>query len=106
MMKKGIGLVALIILTCSGYSQKTASFTTADYVRALKHATDVMVNDATSPVAAARYYAYINLAANETDAIFDSRHPHFIGIVKGLNNLTIPDSITKNSDPELAVILA
>jgi len=106
MMKKGIGLVALFIWTCSGYGQKTTPFSTVDYVRALKHATDVMVNDATSPVAAARYYAYINLAANETAGLFDSQQPHFTGIVKGLNNLTIPDSITKNSDPELAVILA
>jgi hypothetical protein len=105
-MKKAIGFVALIIWASYGNGQKVASFTTADYVRALKHATDVMVNDATSPVAAARYYAYINLAANETVAIFDNRQPHFTGVVKGLNNFTIPDSLTKNSDPQLAVILA
>ena len=94
-----------MIWTSSGYCQKAALFTTTDYVRALKHATDVMVNDATSPVAAARYYAYINLAANEAVGLFDSLHPYFAGIVKGLNNLTIPDSLTKNSEPQLAVIL-
>ena len=82
------------------------SFTTSDYVRALKHATDVMVNDVTSPVAASRYYAYINLAANETVALFDKQQPHFAGIVKGLNNITVDDNLIKKSDPQLAVILA
>ena len=53
-MKKAIGVLAVIVWVNSGYSQKTPPFTTTDYVRALKHATDVMVNDATSPVAAAR----------------------------------------------------
>ncbi len=104
-MKTAIGFATLVIWMSSGYGQKTASFATTDYVRALKHATDVMVNDATSPVAAARYYAYINLAANETVGLFDKDHPHFAGIVKGLNILTIPDSITKTSDAQLAVIL-
>ena len=70
----------------AGYSQEKKSFTTNDYVRALKHATDVMVTDVTSPVAASRYYAYINLAANETIALFDKQQPHFAGMVKGLNN--------------------
>lgn len=43
----------------------SASYTTKDYVVALKKVTDLMVNDVTSPVAASRYYAYINLAAYE-----------------------------------------
>ena len=104
-MKKAIGVLAVIVWVNSGYSQKTLPFTTIDYVRALKHATDVMVNDATSPVAAARYYAYINLAANETAGLFDRQHPHFTGIVKGLNNLTVPDTLTRTSEPNLALIL-
>ena len=89
-----------------GYGQKSISFTTSDYVSALKHATDVMVNDVTSPVAAARYYGYINLAANETVAVFDKQQPHFAGTVKGLNNITIDDTLVKKSDKQLAVILA
>lgn len=36
-----------------------------EYVTTLKKVTDIMVNDVTSPVAASRYYAYINLAAYE-----------------------------------------
>jgi hypothetical protein len=38
---------------------------TAAYVSTLKKVTDVMVYDVTSPVASARYYAYLNLAAYE-----------------------------------------
>lgn len=88
----------------SAYGQKITSFTTNDYIRALKHATDVMVNDATSPVAASRYYAYINLAANETVALFDKQHPHFAGVVKGLSIITVDDTLIKKTDPGLAVI--
>jgi len=90
----------------AGFGQTKISFTTSDYIRALKHATDVMVNDVTSPVAASRYYAYISLAAIETVAIFDKQQPHFAGIVKGLNNITVDDSLIKKCDPQLAIILA
>ena len=105
-MKKIIVFVVAFIFMNAGYGQKRITFTTSDYVRALKHATDVMVNDVTSPVAASRYYGYINLAANETVALFDKQQPHFAGIVKGLNNITVDDSLIKKSDPQLAVILA
>ena len=76
-MKKIIVFVVAVIWMNAGYGQKKVSFTTNDYVRALKHATDVMVTDVTSPVAASRYYAYINLAANETVALFDKQQPRF-----------------------------
>src|SRR4051812_20983996 len=74
--------VAAVLCINSGYSQERISFTTSDYVRALKDATDVMVNDVTSPVAAARYYAYINLSANETATLFDNQQPRFVRVVK------------------------
>src|SRR5688572_22506395 len=105
-MKKIIAFVVAVIWMNSGYGQKKFLFTTGDYIRALKHATDVMVNDVTSPVAASRYYAYINLAAIETVALFDKQQPHFAGIVKGLNTITVDDDLIKKSDPTLAVILA
>lgn len=105
-MNKIIVFVVAVILMNAGYAQKSISFTTSDYVSALKHATDVMVNDVTSPVAAARYYGYINLTATETVAVFDKQQPHFVGIVKGLNNITIDDTLVKKSDRQLAVILA
>jgi len=88
----------------SGYGQKVTSFTTNDYIMALKHTTDVMVNDATSPVAAARYYSYISLAANETVALFDKQQASFAGVVKGLGNITVDDQLRKKADPNLATI--
>src|SRR5688572_22753945 len=105
-MKKVIVFVIASIWISSGYGQKTSLFTTNEYVRALKHATDVMVNDATSPVAASRYYAYISLSANETIAMFDKQQPSFAGIVKGLDKITVHDTHVKNSDLQLAVIFA
>jgi hypothetical protein len=105
-MKKILVFFAAVIWMRAGYGQKTTSFTTNDYVRALKHATDVMVTDVTSPVAASRYYAYINLAAIETVALFDKHQAHFSGIVKGLNTIVVDDTLIKKSDQQLAVILA
>ncbi len=105
-MNRIIIFVVAVVWMNPGYSQKRISFTTHDYVRALKHATDVMVTDVTSPVAASRYYAYINLAANETVALFDKQQPPFAGIVKGMDNITVDDSLIKKSDPQLALILA
>lgn len=105
-MKKKIVFVVVVLFMNVGYGQKRLPFTTSDYVRALKHATDVMVNDVTSPVAASRYYGYINLAANETVALFDKQHPRFAGILKGLNSITVDDNLIKKSDPHLGMILA
>ncbi|MCW3080529.1 vanadium-dependent haloperoxidase [Segetibacter sp.] len=107
MKKTIVFVVAVIWVNCGfGQSQNKIRFGTNDYVVALKHATDVMVNDVTSPVAASRYYGYINLAANETIARFDNQHPSFVGIVKGLNNITVDDKLIENSDSQLAVIFA
>jgi len=48
------------------------------YVHALKQVTDIMVDDVTSPVAAARYYAYTTLAAYETlSALQPKDYPSF-----------------------------
>src|SRR5260221_7254922 len=105
-MKKIIVLVIAVAWMNAGFGQVKILFTSSDYIRALKHATDVMVNDVASPVAASRYYAYINLAANETVALFDKQEPHFAGIVKGLNEITVDDNLVKKSDLHLAVILA
>src|SRR6476661_11001563 len=101
MKKIKIFIVAVTCLNCVN-AQKSSSFTTSDYIRALKHATDVMVNDVTSPVAASRYYAYINLAANETVTLFDKQQPHFAGIVRGLNSITVDDTLIAKSDFSLA----
>jgi hypothetical protein len=105
-MKKIIIFIVAAIWANAGNGQKSASFTTNDYVLALKHATDVMVNDVASPVAASRYYAYINLAANETVALFDKQQPRFSGKLKGFDRISVDDSLIKKSDQQLAVILA
>jgi PAP2 superfamily len=60
----------VLILLCCGLpaGRATASTYQADaaaYVQTLKKLTDVMVFDVTGPCAAARYYAYANLAAYE-----------------------------------------
>lgn len=88
------------------YSQKNHSFNTNDYVRALKYSTDVMINDVTSPVAAARYYAYICLTANETYRVFEKQQPHFSGAIKGLGEINVDPALIGNSDESFAVILA
>ena len=105
-MKERIVFIVVVMWMHFGFGQAKILFTTSDYVRALKQATDVMVNDVTSPVAAARYYGYINLCANETVALFDKQQPHFAGIVKGLNNITVDEDLVKKSDPSLATVLA
>jgi hypothetical protein len=55
----------------------------SDYVATLKKVTDVMVYDVTSPVASARYYAYVNLSAYEVlSQIQANRYPSLAFSVK------------------------
>src|SRR5829696_1084039 len=105
-MKKIILLVIPILFINCGYGQKKLSFAANDYVIALKHATDVMVTDVTSPVAASRYYAYINLSANEVAYLFNRKGAHFAGIVKDLRDIKINDRLLEKTDSAFAVILA
>ncbi len=104
-MKKLFILIIAIIEIRAGYSQPRPLFTASDYTRALKYATDVMVNDVTSPVAASRYYAYINLAASETISLFDKQQPRFAGLVNGLKSVMIDGKLINKSDGQLATIL-
>ena len=76
------------------------------YTKALKNVTDIMVNDVTSPVAASRYYAYINLASYETNAFFiNTSYPSFSGTLNGFfidKSKVLVDSF----DTSLATILS
>lgn len=78
----------------------------SDYTKALKKVTDIMVNDVTSPVAASRYYAYINLASYETNSFFQhSNYPSFSGT---LNSFYVDKSkvLVDSFDTSLATILS
>jgi PAP2 superfamily len=82
-----------------------AQYASADYVRALKSATDVMLNDVASPVAASRYYAYITLAAYETACLYDTNLKSFSGVLKGFPALRVASDGLGNADPDWAVLL-
>jgi hypothetical protein len=105
-MKRIAAYLFFLMFIPAVYSQRNSSFKTNDYVRALKYSTDVMINDVTSPVAAARYYAYICLTANETYWVFQKQQPHFSGSIKGLDEIKVDQNLANNSDESLAVILA
>ena len=77
-----------------------------DYVFALKKATDVMLNDVTSPVAASRYYAYVSLASYEVISHYDSVHfPSMRGIVNKFSGIYLDSSQLKDTDKNLASVL-
>ena len=60
------------------------------YVQTLKKLTDVMVSDVTGPCAAARYYAYANLAAYEIvcGQARPPAHGSFVGLLNGYPDLS------------------
>jgi hypothetical protein len=105
-MKKSILIIVAVLWLTNGFGQYKSLFSATDYIRAIKQATDVMVNDVTSPVAAARYYSYICLAANEATGLFDKEQPLFAETVKGFNTIPVDDRLIKRSDAGLATILA
>lgn len=72
-------LFLLLLATTSGlHAAKTDP--AAEYVSALKRVTDIMVNDVTSPVASARYYAYTTLASYESLSAFQpAQYPSLVG---------------------------
>jgi len=87
-------------------AQTKSAFGTADYIRALKHATDIMVNDVTNPVAASRYYAYITLAANEAVCQFNKTQPRPVANADSYAAPQIDAAVIGKSDPGLAVVLS
>lgn len=104
-MRKWFLAVLLIVCVGSANAQKKSAFTSTDYVRALKRATDIMVNDVTSPVAASRYYAYINLSASEVITLFKAQHPDLSTSIRGFKKLTIADSLIKKADESFASVI-
>lgn len=85
-MRRVIWLWALGLFICSGSQAKPINYP-ADaktYVQTLKKLTDVMVTDVTGPCAAARYYAYANLAAYEVlnQQMHPAQYTSFRGILR------------------------
>ena len=105
-MKKLVILIVAALWINASSAQRKNVFTTDDYVRALKHATDLMVNDVASPVAASRYYAYITLAGYETVRQFDPRLNPFSFFLKGFDDVSVDDTLIRKSYNQLATIVA
>jgi hypothetical protein len=80
-------------------------YSATDYVGALKSATDVMVSDVTSPVAASRYYAYINLAAYETAALFDTGYNSLTGSIHKFTAPVLDNEEKYGAEPGLTMML-
>ncbi len=101
-MKKFLLLFTFTLLVV--VAKPADHFSTKDYVLALKKVTDIMVNDATSPVAAARYYAYITLAANEAQSLFYPNTFSFSGKLNKYKGIKAQQETISKADPSLSVI--
>jgi hypothetical protein len=78
----------------------------AAYVATLKKVTDMMVYDVTSPVASARYYAYVNLAAYEVlSQTNPTAYPSMATTLK-LAPIIIEKEASEGVDVEQAVLFA
>jgi hypothetical protein len=104
-MKKLLAICCLFFYTVLAVAQKTA-FGTRDYIRALKHATDIMVNDVTTPVAASRYYSYITLSANEAACQFKHDQVRVGGKLREYAIPQIPREMMAASDASLSIIFS
>lgn len=101
-------LYSFIVVNCIFYTQINAQhkITGNDYTKALKKVTDIMVNDVTSPVAASRYYAYLNVASYESNTVFQNTiYPSFSGTLNGFF-LDKSKVIVDSFDTSLATILS
>lgn len=92
-----------VFLFCNLNAQ--VNFGAKAYADALKSATDVMVSDVTSPVAASRYYAYITLAAHETVAVFDPGYSSLSGTIRQFTPPVLNPDETRGADADLTTIL-
>ena len=100
-----IGIVLFVIFIGStSYSQNSGQFTSKEYVSALKKVTDVMVNDVASPVAAARYYAYVTLASNEVTSLFHVPVNSFSQSLQHYQKLQVSDTLIAKSNASFATV--
>jgi hypothetical protein len=108
MCKRVVFLMLISAFFTTGiYAGSTPKFGAKDYVSALKKVTDVMLNDVASPVAASRYYAYINVTSYETISLFDSsNYTTLHGVIRLFPKLKVDKELFQLSDKSLSVILA
>ena len=98
-----IAFLNISLVFCKSKKIKPAE----EYVATLKKITDVMVNDVTSPVAAARYYGYITLTAYEVLSVYNSMDYPSMSEVLKFPELKLSDAVDiKKIDPAVAVNLA
>ena len=99
-------LICLVFISSSTSVSAKNIIGSKDYVLALQKATNIMVNDVTSPVAASRYYAYITLAAYEIhQTVNQKEYPSFQNVLNEFPTIVIADSLSKKADKNLASIL-
>ncbi len=97
-------LLPVCLFTVSGFAQAGAA---AQYTAALKKVTDVILNDVASPVAASRYYAYLNLAAYETAVLYQPKKiQSFSGKLNNFILVPVNAKWVQMSDATAAVLLA
>lgn len=94
--------LALLFFYFVAFSQSNGKEESSLFVDNLKSITDVMVYDVTSPVAAARYYAYSTITAYELLSNFDSiNYPSLVKISKVSFRKIQPPKIELNHKPIL-----
>lgn len=96
----------LLLITGKVFSQQDQTFSSKEYIIALKKVTDVMVNDVTSPVAAGRYYSYVTLTSNEVSSLFDQNSHSLYPAIRSFKKITIPDTLVSKSSQSFATVSA
>lgn len=103
-MIKNFNILIIFFIGTISYSQNAYKFSSKDYVSALKKVTDVMVNDVTSPVAAARYYSYVTLASNEVNAFYQIPKNTFTQSFRQYNKIQVSDTLVAKSNASFSTI--
>ena len=99
-------LISLLFLSSNTKIAANNIIGSKDYVLAIQKATNIMVNDVASPVAASRYYAYITIAAYEIYHIANQKeYASYQTVLHEFPTIIIADSLIKKADKNLASIL-
>lgn len=106
MLKRTILYSVVVCTMIFGKASAQSIASSAEYVRALKKATDIMLNDVTSPVAASRYYAYLSASTYEMLSLYDTvGFPSLRKVLKPYAGVRVDQTQLAKTDRRLAVIL-